>query len=422
MTSFSKSTQITSFYVQLYFFLFLLINIIQFPLACHGCQEQERRALLDFKFSLEDPANRLASWLEGSKYRNCCSWQGVGCSSDSSRVISINLRNTVLETRYNEDPYGLVPPPNTALKGNFSSSLVNIANLVYVDLAFNNFQESQIPFQFSALTKLVHLDLSYSNFSASASAQFTNLSSLLYLDLSCGFIVRLRRYDLISSCLGSSSMKWLRGSANLQVLKLSGIDLYEATSSEKNFAESISYLSNLKDLHLSSCNISSTDFPIHEFHNLSRLSSLKLSVNYKMSFEVPTQMVNLTSLSILDVSSCGLHGSVPYLPQLTELDVSFNDGLHPDFLTKMFQRRWPKLQRLSISSAYIGGPIPNSISNAPVLVTLSAYSCAIQGSLPSSIYGLTLLNSIDLRYNNITGYIHSSICDISSLRELSLDE
>ncbi|XP_026416005.1 receptor-like protein 34 [Papaver somniferum] len=217
-------------------------------------------------------------------------------------------------------------------------------------------------------------------------------------------------------------MKWLRGSANLQVLKLSGIDLYEATSSEKNFAESISYLSNLKDLHLSSCNISSTDFPIHEFHNLSRLSSLKLSVNYKMSFEVPTQMVNLTSLSILDVSSCGLHGSVPYLPQLTELDVSFNDGLHPDFLTKMFQRRWPKLQRLSISSAYIGGPIPNSISNAPVLVTLSAYSCAIQGSLPSSIYGLTLLNSIDLRYNNITGYIHSSICDISSLRELSLDE
>ncbi|KAI3967961.1 hypothetical protein MKW92_044003 [Papaver armeniacum] len=421
MSSFSKSTQITSFSVQFYFFLFLLINIIQFPLACHGCHEKERRALLDFKYSLEDPANRLASWLEGNKYRNCCSWKGIGCSSDSARVISINLRNTVLETRYNEDPYGLVPPPNTALKGNFFSSLVNITHLEYVDLAFNNFQESQIPFQFSELTTLVHLDLSYSNFSDSASAQFTSLSSLQYLDLSCGFIVRLRRYDLISSCVESSSLKWLRGLVNLKVLSLREIDLYEAASSEKNFAESISYLSNLRNLDLSSCNISSTVFPIHEFRNLTHLSSLRLSGN-DLSFQIPVQLLNLTSLSTLYLSGCELQGSVPYLPQLKELDVSETYGLHTDFLTKMFRHQWPKLQRLSISLTNVGGPIPNSISNAPVLASLSAFECSIQGSLPSSIYNLSRLQSLDLGYNNITGHIHSSICDISSLRELWLDE
>ncbi|KAI3958226.1 hypothetical protein MKW92_030152 [Papaver armeniacum] len=392
----------------LHFLLFLIINITHCPLACH---EQERRALLDFKFSLEDPANRLSSWLDDNRYRNCCDWYGVGCSSDSSHVISINLRNTVLETFYNEYLY-YVPPPNTALHGKFSSSFVSISHLEHVDLAFNNFEGSKIPFLFSALTKLVHLDLSYSNISAPFSTPLTNLSSLRYLDLSCG---------PIASCLEMSSIKWLRGLVNLKVLRLRGIDLHEATSSEKNFAESISYLSNLRNLDLSDCNLSSTVFPTHEFYNLSRLSSLTLSYNHDLKFHIPVQLVNLTSLYSLDLSDCGLQGSVTYLPQLTNFDVSFNNNLRPD-LTRMFHHKWPKLQSLSISFTNASGSIPESISNAPLLVNLDARGCRFEGSLPSSIYNLSQLRSLYLAGNAITGYIHSSISNLKFLSSLDLSK
>ncbi|KAI3958224.1 hypothetical protein MKW92_030150 [Papaver armeniacum] len=416
MNSFGKNIRITPLF--LHFLLFLLINITQCPLACH---EQERRALLDFKFSLEDPANRLSSWRDDNRYRNCCDWHGVGCSSDSSHVISINLRNTVLETFYNEypidEPHNDMPPlPNTALQGKLSSSLVNISHLEYVDLAFNNFEGSKIPFLFSVLMKLVHLDLSHSNFSSPASTSLTNLSSLRYLDLSCGSITRSIYFVSTGSCLELSSIKWLRGLVNLKVLRLRGIDLHEAASSEKNFAESISYLSNLRNLDLSHCNLSSSVFPTHEFYNLSRLSSLTLSENYDLKFHIPVQLVNLTSLSILDLSYCGLQGSVPYLPQLKKLDVSFNLGLSPD-LTRMFQHKWPKLQGLSISGTNPIGSIPDSISNAPLLVNLDASACLFEGSLPSSIYNLSQLRSLDLSFNSITGYIHSNI-NLKFLRTL----
>ncbi|KAI3848490.1 hypothetical protein MKW92_045689, partial [Papaver armeniacum] len=232
MNSFSKNTQmIPSCHLLLLFFS--LISITQFPLTCNGCQEQERRALLDFKSSLSDPSNRLASWKEGTQHENCCDWVGIECSSDSNpRIVAINLRNA-------------------ALTGKFSASLSNITSLEYLDLALNNFQQSEIPLQLSHLTRLIHLDLSNSYISATISTQFTNLTSLNHLDLSDNFMVE------------SPSLKWVRGLVNLNVLNLGGIDLYEAASSEMNFAESISYLYNLRELDLNSCNISSTVFPIH---------------------------------------------------------------------------------------------------------------------------------------------------------------
>ncbi|KAI3916733.1 hypothetical protein MKW92_046777 [Papaver armeniacum] len=271
MNSFSKSCQKLSFHhllinTHLHFLLFLLINITLSPLATHGCNEQERRALLDFKSSMSDPANRLISWKEGIQHQNCCN-----C---------------------------------TAIHGKFSSSLFNITNLEYLDLSYNDFQKSQIPLQISDLTKLTHLDPKNSNFSSSISTGLANLTSLRYLDLSCA-------EDFYYSCLELSSTKWMSGLGNSQELRLTGIDLSETTSSQDKFAQHISYLSNLRELDLSGCNISSTNFPIHQFHNLSRISSLMMSFNYGLNSQIPVQLANLTSLSILDLSDCGLHGLVP---------------------------------------------------------------------------------------------------------------
>ncbi|KAI3938900.1 hypothetical protein MKW92_012523, partial [Papaver armeniacum] len=298
MPSFNK-TLFHSILVHLYFFFFLLISITQFPLASHCCHEEDRIALLSFKSSLEDSSNRLSSWKEGSQHENCCNWHGIGCSNHSFRVVSIDLRNTALENYYIKkfEHYTSVAsnPPSTSLTGKFSASLLRLTHLEYLDLSFNNFQESRIPRQFSDLTTLTHLDLSYSYFSTSISTQFTNLSSLRYLDLSC-------KGDYYTTfCLQMSSTKWLRGLVNLHVLRMSGIDLYDATSLQKNFAEHISYLSNLRDLDLSSCNLSAQVFPIHEFLNLPQLSSLKMNRNPQLNSLFPIQLANLTSLSILEL-------------------------------------------------------------------------------------------------------------------------
>ncbi|XP_026398115.1 LRR receptor-like serine/threonine-protein kinase GSO2 [Papaver somniferum] len=139
----------------------------------------------------------------------------------------------------------------------------------------------------------------------------------------------------------------------------------------------------------------------------------------ELNSSFPSQMANLTSLSIFELSHSNIRGSVPYLPQLEELDVSDNHDLHVD-LPRMFKQQWPKLQKLWISSTVLNRPIPSSISNAPLLVSLSASSCSIQGSLPSSIYNLSQLQYLDLSGNSITGFIHPSFSNLESLYYLDL--
>ncbi|KAI3967965.1 hypothetical protein MKW92_044007 [Papaver armeniacum] len=407
------NNQITSFclpLVNLHLLFFLLINVIYFPLTSHGCHEQDRRALLDFKYSLEDPANRLSSWQDNYQHQNCCNWQGIGCSYDSYRVISIKLRNTARENYIREYDYHeahyYFNPPETSLRGNFSPSLFNtMTHLEYIDLAYNYFQEAQVPHEQFILTKLSHIDLSHTYYGSSVSTQFNNLSSLHHLDLS-GNDIKLSR------------LKWVRGLVNLQVLKLSGNDLSKGA---KHFTKHVSYLSNLRDLNLSYCDIQSLDFLTHEFYNLSHLSSLDLHFNLQLESQIPIQLANLTSLSYLDLSQCDLKGSVPYIPQLEQLDVSVNYDLHPD-LTRMFdQHQWPKLQRLDMSRTEVNATIPSSIStNAPMLVSLSAGGFPGQGSLPSAIYNLAQLESLDLYNKNITSYLQSSISNLKFLNKLDL--
>ncbi|KAI3843967.1 hypothetical protein MKW92_001068 [Papaver armeniacum] len=392
-----------------------MISLTQFPLASHGCHQEERKALLGIKSSLQDPSNRLYSWQQGIKYQNCCDWLGIQCSGDSLHVISINLRNTEYEIYYNEYIYTVnlndFNPPDTALQGKFSPFFNNFTHLQYLDLAFNNFQESQIPLQFSNLTKLTHLDLSHSNFTGSTLTQFTNLSSLKLLDLSCGDV----------NCMHLSSTKWLRGLVSLEVLRLSRINLHEATSSENNFVEHISFLSNLKDLDLSYCNISGPVFPIQEFNNFSRLSSLNMSFNPELNSSFPEHLAKMTSLSSLYLTRCNLHGSVPYMPQLEELDVGNNTALHVD-LVQMFERKWPKLKSLRISTTKVTGQLFNLISNVPILEFLKASSCSIQGPIPESICKLSSLREIFLQRNNFTGTMPSCITMLKYLDRLDISK
>lgn len=245
----------------LMFFLFFFTQLL---VVAQGCYDNERIALLEFKSFLHDPSNLLSSWQEGHIHQNSCNW----CSDISFYVISINLRDKYRANYINEYSNSVeFSPPNALLTGEISPFLFNLTYLEYLDLSSNDFQESPIPHQFSNLKNLTHLDISYSSFSGSITTEFNNLSSLRDLDLSCTSI----------SYMDASSLNWLIGLHNLEILKLSGVDLSEASSSsfKNNFAEPLSYNSNLRVLDLSDCTVNISVLP--EFYNHSRLSYLNLN-------------------------------------------------------------------------------------------------------------------------------------------------
>ncbi|XP_026400402.1 probable leucine-rich repeat receptor-like protein kinase At5g63930 [Papaver somniferum] len=314
------------------------------------------------------------------------------------------------------------PAPNTTLTGTVSPSLFNLTHLEYLDLSFNELDYSKVQYQLSKLKNLTHLDVASSNFSGSISTQFANVSSLRYLDIS-GYVQtsdpRNFGYTASEFPLISSSINWVKELVHLRVLRLSGVDLSKATV-QKNWAKPISFLADLRELHLSACGISSPIFPVHEFLNLSRLSTLKMNNNNDFHSSIPIQIANLTSLSVLELAGCfSLEGSIPYLPQLQRLDVRASVNLLVN-LTSMFERQWPKLQVLWMTSTYVNSSVPSSILNAPLLVSLIAPGCSIKGSLPTFIVNLSKLEYLDLSDNDLTGYLPSLGSNMKNLRYLSL--
>lgn len=75
------------------FCFWVLVVVSQLWLyGCFGCYEKERSALLELKFSINNPdGTSLSSWKAGA---DCCSWKGVGCDSNTGRVVELNLGST----------------------------------------------------------------------------------------------------------------------------------------------------------------------------------------------------------------------------------------------------------------------------------------------------------------------------------------
>ncbi|KAM3345389.1 putative receptor-like protein kinase [Capsicum galapagoense] len=398
-----------------------------------GFHEGERAALMSFKSLLTDPSNRLSSW----KGENCCNWKGIKCSS-SGRVAVVNLRNPHPDEVMINVNKEVVSNSNKAfdfaLKGTISPLLFTLDHIQYLDLSFNDFMLSKIPVEISNLTKLTYLNLSNSMFQDSINTQFSNLTSLRSLDLSCANLVpnlssitvsltlppKLDSGSLLSfisyGYLSSPNLRWLEGLRRLRYLVLTGVDLSKSSESF-HWDTPISSLSNLMSLQLSNCNISGR-IPTAQLLNLTSLSTLEMSSNFLAS-SIPDILSNLTTLSALYFSGNDLDGQIPYFPQLEKLSVSSNPAMTID-LVSMFSVPWSKLTYLDISFTQVGGTVPASLSNSTSLTVFLADGCSIQGSIPSSITKVKKLRILMLNENNITGQLPVSMSSLISLQYLSL--
>ncbi|XP_059433860.1 receptor-like protein 7 [Corylus avellana] len=309
------------------------------------CHSDESFALIKFKesFTINRSASsypsaysKVSLWKPES--RDCCRWCGVKCNKDTGHVISLDLSSSYL--------YGSI---------NSSSNLFQLVHLQSLNLADNHFNYSRIPTGFRQLSRLTNLNLSYSAFSGQITSEILELSNLISLDLSSNSLLKLQKPGLTSIARK---------------------------------------LTNLKELHLSEVDISST---------------------------VPNILANLSCLTSLILANCGLHDEFPtgifHLPNLRSLDVSDNTnltGIMPEF------NRSSPLESLALSTTSFSGEIPDSIGKLKSLNYFDAEECNFFGPMPSSLCNLTQLISLRLAGNSLHGSIPHSISGLLSLKYFDL--
>uniref|UniRef100_A0A2N9HBJ0 Leucine-rich repeat-containing N-terminal plant-type domain-containing protein n=1 Tax=Fagus sylvatica TaxID=28930 RepID=A0A2N9HBJ0_FAGSY len=277
------------------------------------CHDDESSALLQFKESFVmsknaciDPSGypKIASWkLEGMD-RDCCSWDGVECDDDTGHVIGLDLSSSCL--------YGSMVS---------NSSLFRLVQLQRLNLAYNDFNFSQIPSGFSQLFNYVQI-------SSPVPEILSNLSCLTILRLSgCGLhgefpvgifkLPKLRELKVGYNQDLTGYLPQFDSSSPLEILWLLG------TSFFGKLPASIGNLDSLNELWIGSCNFSGHIPP--SLGNLTTLESLDLSQN-KLSGWIPWQLTQLTFLESFNVSHNQLTGPIPHGKQFDTFDNSSFDG------------------------------------------------------------------------------------------------
>nr|KAJ0189372.1 hypothetical protein LSAT_V11C800409580 [Lactuca sativa] len=418
------------------------------------CSEHERLALLNFKHSIQDPFEMLSSWVGNE----CCMWEGIQCDAVTGNVQRLKL---------NADSYY-----DFFTRNKVSSSLAELRHLKYLDLSGNGFfLGSQIPEFIGSFKQLTYLNLFDAGFEGIIPPQIGNLSNLKVLNLGSNFLkademawisrlpslefLDLSSVDLsgaqnwdqtllhmtpllkelsLSNCqlsnvelgaflnlsrilpnikhldLGFNSFEgplptFFQNMTSLTFLDLSGFNVSLAW----NFPDLLSMIPSLSELHLSVCGLDKMHLssPHLNYSTLSNIQDLDLSFNplggIFLSF-----LTNMSSLRVLDLSDTMLNSSLPIMPKLLELHLSYNKFKQIEHVGIWRQCH---LQQLRVTNNEFGMEMIDSPKNASEcsqdslanLRVLDLLYNRLVGSIPESLSRLRFLEVLDLSQNHLTG-------------------
>ncbi|XP_050288235.1 probable inactive receptor kinase At5g58300 isoform X1 [Quercus robur] len=157
--------------------LFIIITLL--PPAISDLNS-DRQALLNFAAV---PHRRKLNWNLATPV---CTWVGVSCTPDRTRVLKLRLPGVGLvgsippNTLSKLDALKTLSLRSNLLSGNLSSDITSLPSLQYLYLQRNNFS-GEIPTSFSA--QLIVLDLSFNSFSGNIPQTIKNLTQLTGLSL-----------------------------------------------------------------------------------------------------------------------------------------------------------------------------------------------------------------------------------------------
>ncbi|PWA36032.1 leucine-rich repeat protein [Artemisia annua] len=360
--------------------------------------------------------------------------------------------------------------------GTLSNSSTTLANIKHLDLGYNHF-EGQFPGFFQNMTSLEFLDLSYFDFSLSGNSTdflstihyfpmmrlsscglhnmhlspnhlnftiisiiqhmdlsgnllegrfpsaFTNMSSLLSLDLATNMLnssvpimPNLLRLDLSRNNFEHIEDVGIWRQCHLKELNVS--DNYfgiEMTDSPKNVSEFSQYAFERLQLDRSLKGA----FPADSLGRMANLRGLSLSYN-NLTGPIPESLGRLRLLEELDLFGNQLTGPIPEslgrLRLLEELDLYSNQltGPFPKFIGKLTQ-----LQYLYLSSNNLNGSIPESLGRLRLLEELDLSYNQLNRTVPVSIGQLTKLTDLDISENSLEGVItEAHFAKLSTLKSL----
>jgi EIX receptor 1/2 len=361
------------------------------------CIEEERHALLKFKQGLEAHNGMLSSW--GNHEEDCCNWKGIKCSNRTGHVVKLDLQG--------KDFFEI---GRKYLSGEISSSILGLQHLTYLDLSWNEF--SILPTFIGSFTKLRYLNFSR-NFITNETIppQLGNLTSLISLDLSWNF------FGMIDQ---DNNLDWLIHLSFLRYLDMTYVNLTKAV----NWMDKVSSLPYLKELHLSSCYLSSMPIPPVLFNasSSSPLSILDLSSNQLNSSIFPWLFKYANSLVILHLQNNKLEGSIPKafgnMVALVDVDLSDNnlEGVMPQTLENLHN-----LQVLDLSNNTLSGEVID-LTNFSFLRELHLFNNQLYGNLSKVIENLsTQLQVLDVSSNSFKSVItEAHLSTYSNLKILDL--
>ena len=152
------------------------VNSSSSPSSMPLCHSNQSSALLQFKNSFSIFNNSYICEVYGMAYYpkmnywkngiDCCGWDGITCDKMTSHVISIDLSCSGLE--------GPIHP---------NSTLFSLRHLQKLNLAYNNFNDSTIPFKFGWFANMTHLNLTYSSITGKVPSKISHLSKLVSFSL-----------------------------------------------------------------------------------------------------------------------------------------------------------------------------------------------------------------------------------------------
>ncbi|KAK3429738.1 hypothetical protein EUGRSUZ_E01229 [Eucalyptus grandis] len=360
-------------------FRIILLLMIHTSLAKPLCHPDESSALMEFKRSFRITTAEfqcvcptVESWLPNG-HGDCCSWDGVECNEASGHVTGLDLSSS-------------------CLLGNITSntSLVRLLHLESLNLSFNDFNSSSIPYGFGNLSRLQYLNLSGSEFSGKVPSNISQLSRLTSLDLSSKW----------ASLEMPSIENFVQNLTMLRELDLSIISM------PSPFPHILANFSSLKSLVLRNY-LSKNNFTCGISHWLVDLPKL----NYlNLSGEIPNSLWELEDLEYLALRHNNLSGTMDLnkLKNLTTLLLDFNNI---SFVSNTeVNATLPKLSTLSLVSCNLH-EFPRFLGYLNGLEWVDLSNNKIKGSIPTWMWNgskETLMN-MDLSHNFLTDFGSSHI-------------
>ncbi|KAJ7956893.1 putative Receptor protein kinase [Quillaja saponaria] len=439
--------------------LYLIIFSLFFlsPLFSVSASESELRSLLEFKKGIRtDPLGKVASWAQASvEDLDACprSWTGVFCDDVTGNITAIVLDRLGLggELKFHT-LVGLSMLRNLSLSGNdftgrLAPALGSLTTLQLLDLSENKFY-GPIPAKINDLWALNYLNLSMNGFKGGLPSGITNLQQLKVLDLHSNELwgdigdvfSALRNVEHVDLSYNKFYGGLSLGRENISSLANTArhVNLSHNMLNGGFFkGESIASFRNLEVLDLGDNQISG------ELPSLGPLPSLRILRlgNNQLYGPIPEQLfessmpveeldlsgngftgsileINSTTLTVLNLSSNGLSGSLP--PSLRKciiMDLSRNMFSGDISIMQSWETT---LEILNLSSNKLSGSIPNLTTQFERLITLNLKNNSLIGPLPSMLGTYPNLSTVDISLNELNGPLPGSFFTSKTLTSLNL--